>query len=189
MRQRVPSRAWYSPGRPGRRPRVLIEDDDPALAVSDFSRFAQAGFDVAYCSGPASAPGDCPVLQGRRCNLLAGADAVLHRLDPGWGAAAAIRRLYPGMTVVVPQEPGADGQPAAVPDGCLPIPGTTSVPGQIAALRQARPQERPGPAAPRSPRLAAPGPHPPVTAAPRPHPPVTAPRPAAPRPQTPVRPA
>ncbi len=30
MKQRVPGRAWYSPGRPGRRPRVLVENDSKA---------------------------------------------------------------------------------------------------------------------------------------------------------------
>jgi hypothetical protein len=43
MKQRVPRRAWRSAGRPGRRPRILIEDDHPALAISDFSLFEQAG--------------------------------------------------------------------------------------------------------------------------------------------------
>ncbi|HTT52322.1 MAG TPA: hypothetical protein VMH35_13050 [Streptosporangiaceae bacterium] len=118
MKQRVPTRAWYSPGRPGRRPRVLVEDDHPALAISDFSQFGQAGFDVAYCSGPGVGPGDCPVLRGQRCALLDGADAVLHGLDPGLGVAVAIQQHRPGLPVVRP------------PGGC-------SVPGQIAAVRQA----------------------------------------------------
>jgi hypothetical protein len=114
MKQRVPSRGWYSPGRPGRRPRVLVEDDHPALAIADFSRFGQAGFDVAYCSGPGGVRSDCPVLRGQRCALLDGADAVLH----GLGIAGAIRRQRPGIAVI------------ELPAGC-------SVPGQIAALRQA----------------------------------------------------
>ena len=114
MKQRVPSRDWYSPGRPGRRPRVLVEDDDPALAISDFALFGQAGFDVAYCSGPGGAAGGCPVLRGQRCALLDGADAVLH----GLGLAAAIRRQRPRIAVIE-------------------LPTECSVPGQIAALRQA----------------------------------------------------
>jgi hypothetical protein len=118
MKQRVPSRGWYSPGRPGHRPRVLVEDDHPALAISDFSRFEQAGFDVAYCSGPGAAAGCCPVLRGQRCALVEGADAVLHGLDPGLGVAAAIRRRHPGTAVIEP-------------------PGACSVPGQVAAVRQA----------------------------------------------------
>ena len=56
MKQRVPGRAWYSPGLDGRRPRMLVESDSEALAISDFSLFQQAGFDVAFCSGPGRTP-------------------------------------------------------------------------------------------------------------------------------------
>lgn len=137
MRQRVPTRAWYSPGRPGRRPRVLVEDDHPALAISDFSLLQAAGFDVAYCSGPGDTPTDCPLVCGRHCDLLAGADAVLHGLDPELGIAAAIRRRHPGIPVVVKQRRRADGSVAAVPEGCAPLCYSCSVRGQIDALRQA----------------------------------------------------
>jgi hypothetical protein len=143
MRQRIPSRAWYSPGRPGRRPRVLVEDDDTALAVSDFSLFAQAGFDVAYCSGPGDNPGDCPVLRGQRCRLAAGADVVLHGLDPELGVAAALLRQQPGLRILAWQRHGTDGRPRPVPDGCEPLAEGSSVPGQIAAARSALPRKRP----------------------------------------------
>lgn len=62
MRQRVPTKAWHSPGRAGRRPRVLVEDDHPVLAISDFSLLKAAGFDVAYSSGPGDTPSDCPLV-------------------------------------------------------------------------------------------------------------------------------
>ena len=137
MRQRVPNRAWYSPGRPGRRPRVLVEDHHPALAISDFSLLQAAGFDVAYCSGPGDAPGDCPLVRGQRCDLLAGADAVLHGLDPGLGIATAIRRRHPGIAVMAKQSRHADGSVEAVPEGCELLCSECSVKGQIDALRQA----------------------------------------------------
>jgi hypothetical protein len=137
MRQRVPSRAWYSPGRPGRRSRVLVEDDHPALAISDFSLLQAAGFDVAYCSGPGDTPGNCPLVRGQPCQLLAGADAVLHGLDPGLGIAAAIRRRHPGTAVVVKQRRRADDSAEAVPRGCEPLCYGCSVNGQIDALRRA----------------------------------------------------
>jgi hypothetical protein len=142
MRQRVPTRGWYSPGRPGRRPRVLIEDDHPALAISDFSRFTQAGFDVAYCSGPGEAGQGCPVLRGQRCSLLAGADAVLHGLDRGRGVAAAIRQQHPTATVLAEQGHAEDGPAEPLPDGWLPIARGCSVPGQIDALRRALVRKR-----------------------------------------------
>lgn len=36
------------------RPRLLIEDPDPALRVADSSLFTESGLDVALCSGPSA---------------------------------------------------------------------------------------------------------------------------------------
>jgi hypothetical protein len=135
MRQRVPTRAWYSSGRAGRRPRVLVEDDHLALAISDFSLLQDAGFDVAYCSGPGHTPRDCPILRGQQCDVLAGADAVLHGLDSGLGIAAAIGRRHPRIAVVAEQHPRVDGSPEAVAGGCTPLISSCSVHGHIDALR------------------------------------------------------
>ena len=135
MKQRVPRRAWRSARRPGHRPRVLIEDGRPALAISDFSLFEQAGFDVAFCPGPGRVA--CPLPGGRPCPIVAGADAVLHGLDPGLGVAAAIRRHRPGLPVVVAQRRRADGSLPPVPPGCTPHVFPSSVQGQIGALWRA----------------------------------------------------
>ena len=142
MRQRVPSRDWYSPGRPGRRPRLLIEDDHPALAVSDFSRFTQAGFDVAYCSGPDAAGQSCPALRGQPCALLAGADVVLHGLGLDRAVASAIGRQHPGAAVLAEQGHAEDGSAEPLPDGWLPIAPQCSVPGQIDGARRALARRR-----------------------------------------------
>ena len=137
MKQRIPRRAWNSPAGAGHRPRVLIEDDRPALAISDFSLFQQAGFDVAFCSGPDPGEAACPLLRGEPCPVLAGADAVLHGLDARLGVAESIRRAHPGTPVIVRQRRlGPDGA-QDVPDGCLPLAPECSVPGQIGALRRA----------------------------------------------------
>lgn len=137
MRQRVPRRAWYSPAGAAHRPRVLVEDDHPALAISDFSLFQQAGFDVAFCSGPGRAASACPLLRGQECDVLASADAVLHGLDPRLGIVAATRRTHPDLAVVVEQRSCAGAGLEAVPDGCLPLVFPCSVHGQVQALRQA----------------------------------------------------
>jgi len=136
MRQRIPARAW-SNGAAGHRPRILVEDDHPALAISDFSMFQQAGFDVGWCSGPGADPASCPLLSGGDCPALAGADAVLHGLDVRSGVAAAIRRRRPELPVVVASRRHADGSQDEVPEGCLPLADPSSVHGQIDALRQA----------------------------------------------------
>jgi hypothetical protein len=137
MKQRAPRRTWQAPGRAGRRPRILIENDEPALAISDFFLFEQAGLDVAYCSGPGDDVMACPVLRGQRCPLVAGADAVLHGLDPAFGIAAAIGRQRPGLPVVVEQRRGADGSPQPVPESCMQLTSPCSVKGQIDALWRA----------------------------------------------------
>lgn len=137
MKQRVPRRTWSSPGLPGRRPRLLIEDGRPALAISDFTLFRDAGFDVAFCSGPGSDLADCPLMRGQRCMLVDGADVVLHGLDAGAGVAAAIRRQRPELPVVVEQRRQQAVQEDPVPAGCVPLGYPCSVRGQIDALMRA----------------------------------------------------
>lgn len=137
MEQRVPGRSWFSPREGLHRPRVLIEDDHPALAISDFSAFRDAGFDVAMCSGPDRLPERCPLLRGEQCGVVASADVVLNGLDPRLGVAAAIRHQHPGVAVVVEQQRFADGSVAAVPPGCTPLVFPCSVNGQLEALRAA----------------------------------------------------
>jgi hypothetical protein len=137
MKQRVPGRAWYSPGLPGRRPRMLVESDSEALAISDFSLFQQAGFDVAFCSGPGRTPRACPLLRGQDCAVLAGADVVLHGLDSALGIAAAIRQARPGLPVVAQQPIREDGSMEPAPEGCLPLVYPCSVHGQVDAVRRA----------------------------------------------------
>ena len=134
--QRVARRTWRSPGAGTGRPRILIEDDHQALAISDFSLFEQAGLDVAFCSGPGAEPRACPLLRGRPCPVVASADAVLHGLDPALGIAAAIRHQRPDLPVVMKQRHPGAGQPLA-PAGCTVLPCSASVPGQIDAVWRA----------------------------------------------------
>jgi hypothetical protein len=135
MKQRVPRRTWRSPDADTGRPRVLVEDDHEALAISDFSLFEQAGLDVAFCSGPGDDPRACPLLRGEPCPVLARANAVLHGLDPALGIAAIIRRQHPDLPVVVEQRRGPGGD--LPPEGCAPLPYPSSVKGQIDAVWRA----------------------------------------------------
>jgi hypothetical protein len=137
MKQRVPGRSWYSPSEGFHRPRVLVEVDHPALAISDFSAFRDAGFDVAVCSGPDRTPERCPLLRGEQCGLAAHADVVLHGLDRRLGVAEALRQQLPDLAVVVEQDRFADGGVAPVPAGCAPLSFSCSVQGQLDALREA----------------------------------------------------
>jgi len=137
MKQRIPRRTWSSPQPSGRHPRLLIEDGHPALAISDFSLFRDAGFDVAFCSGPGDEPGACPLLRGQQCPLVAEADVVLHGLDPALGIATAIRRRRPELPVVVEQRRARAGSAGAVPAGCVPLGYPCSVSGQVDAVGRA----------------------------------------------------
>jgi hypothetical protein len=129
MKQRVPGRTWYSASG-HRRPRLLIEDDHPALEISDFAAFRDAGFDVAFCSGPGGAPASCPLLGGADCDVLAGADVVLHGLEGG--LAANIRWWHPEVQVIV--------KGGTTAGGCSAVPACCSVKGQVDAVRRALPK-------------------------------------------------
>jgi hypothetical protein len=142
MRQRVPRRTWCSPGAGTGRPRVLIEDDHQALAISDFSLFEQAGLDIAYCPGPGKEPPACPLLRGEPCPVLARAEAVLHGLDPALGIAAAIHRQHPGLPVVIEQHRRPGGGMPPVLEGGAPLPYPCSVKGQIDAVWRALDRRR-----------------------------------------------
>ncbi len=142
MDQRVPGRRWYSPA-VAHRPRVLVEDGHPALAISDFSIFTEAGFDVAYCSGPGDGPAGCPLQRGEECEILDGADVVLHGLDQSLDLAAAIHERHPEAGVVVEQRRHADGSVDPVPEGCTALVFPCSVTAQLDALRRALARRRP----------------------------------------------
>lgn len=121
-----------SPGRP----RLLIEDPDPALRIADFHRFTEAGLDVALCSGPDHAD-RCQLVEHGECLLAAAADVIM--MGPGIGQsteeiAAALHRHHPDVPVIVevPRYGTHD-----VPDGCVPLPTPISVDGQIRAIWRA----------------------------------------------------
>ena len=115
--------------------RVLVETDDPALAICDFGSFVDAGFSVVVCGGPADGH-PCPALDGQPCPALDEADVVFNTFhDSGlrYAVANAVRAMAPDVGVVV----SAPAEDAGLPDGCVFVSDVTSVPGQVAALRRA----------------------------------------------------
>jgi len=117
--------------------RLLVESPDPLNAISNFDAFRNTGFEVTVCEGPAGDAHDCPVVRGEPCPLVAEADVVLFELDsdPPRRAEvlAAVQARRPDLPVVVMS---ADSAPDAA-TGCTMIRPTTSVDGQVAALRKA----------------------------------------------------
>jgi hypothetical protein len=117
--------------------RLLVESPDPVVAVSDFDAYHRAGFDVTVCEGPRDDTTDCPVVRGEPCPLVTEADVVLFDLDPAprrrAEVLAAMRADRPELPIVVCSTAPA---PAAA-RGCAAIRPTTSVNGQVGALRKA----------------------------------------------------
>jgi hypothetical protein len=118
------------------RPRLLIEDPDPALRVADFHRFTEAGLDVALCSGPDHGEG-CRLVELGDCPMAAAADVILMGRDLGESRAeiaAALHRHHPDVPVIakVPRQGSEEA-----PDGCVPLPTPISVDGQIRAVWRA----------------------------------------------------
>lgn len=116
--------------------RLVVETNDPALTISDFVCFRQAGFDVTVCHGP---DGDhpCPVVTGDTCTALDRADVVLNALDD----VDAQRTVVDAVHAAVPDVPMvvnlAPGMPDDLPSGCVPLSRTMSVGGQVDAVRRA----------------------------------------------------
>jgi hypothetical protein len=117
--------------------RLLIESSDPALAISGFRVYRQAGFDVSLCEGPLLDGRECPLVRGEGCPFASEADVVLFDLGddaaPRLAALEAIIANRPNLPIVVrangPLPPAARRFDAILP--------TTSVPGQVAILRRA----------------------------------------------------
>ena len=135
MKQRTHNSPWSEDRHP-QRPRMLIEDPDPALQVAEFRCFEDAGFDVALCTGPDEGS-PCPLQQGGECRLAELADVVV--MGPGMAphraaVAAAIHRQRPDVPVVV-QVPRED--PGQCPPGCITQYVPSSIDGQIRSVWRA----------------------------------------------------
>ena len=75
-------------------------------------------------------------MRGELCQALAGADAILHGLDPRLGVATSVHQQLPGTPVLLKQR-YTDGGVQPVPAGCTPLVPECSVRGQIEALHKA----------------------------------------------------
>jgi hypothetical protein len=126
-----------SPDTGGGRPtHVLVESDDPYRTMADAVAFADAGFDVVICGGPANGE-TCTALDGMPCPLVTDADVVLNDISDSetrTAIADAVRATTPDVPVVVRLPAGGDDD---VTPGCLRLSANASVSAQVAALRDA----------------------------------------------------
>ena len=125
---------------PAGKPRVLVEDPSELATISDHSLFRQAGFDVAVCSGP-DPTAACPLVGKGTCALADNADVVLFGLDLDDPAARDVLhahlRRHAERPVVVALRRDTDVGPLDDAAACTVLPTSTSVGGQVRALRRA----------------------------------------------------
>jgi hypothetical protein len=102
------------------RPRVLVETPSGRWPLEHAA--TTAGLHVITCAGPGHNP-ECPVLNGRECQLVACADAIVVRSQPGDQDWETLTRshsvIHPDVPVVV-ESTGGQPQPAALEDIRLP---------------------------------------------------------------------
>lgn len=96
-------------------PRALVECEDPMIQDGLTRVLHEHGYTVAVCGGPqARATRTCPLVADGACQLLDGANVVLHLLDAAepanWTILSSIREHVPETAVVVEVGP-TDGNP------------------------------------------------------------------------------
>jgi hypothetical protein len=137
-----------TPGWPprGDAARVLVEA--AGHRWSRTSALDASGYEVVTCGGPAHrGTAGCPVLEGDRCPLVDGADAVVVALRPDDPRTeeliAAHRRLRPELRIVVqpPTDPVADALPDA---GVCRLAAGAPAAELLAAIRDAVRAAHPG---------------------------------------------
>lgn len=85
--------------------RVLIENGNARARTAQAELLRDRGFVVFECGGPDPLGDGCPLLQGEVCDLVEGADLVLHDLDLDDPQHASVfdqlRARYPDLPVVL----------------------------------------------------------------------------------------
>lgn len=90
----------------GPRPRVLVENPDLGVGFAVELALEADGCEVAVCGGPDRLPGHrCPLVFDEDCALAAGADVIVHGLNPDRPEHAevlrALRAKHPSTPMVV----------------------------------------------------------------------------------------
>ena len=122
--------------------RVLVESDHRAVRREISEELETAGFDVVSCGGPfALHSGGCALVTGGSCPGAAGADVILHRLNPGNPACrevlVALKRTYPRTPIAVEIREVDLARFADVLDGCSVVLMPADAGAMVAAIRGA----------------------------------------------------
>ena len=94
------------PGEGGRAPRIVVENSDFGIGYAVERVLDEAGYEVAVCGGPDNlTKHECPLVFSGSCDLVSGADLIVHSLNPDRPEHAevlrAIRAKHPDVPVVV----------------------------------------------------------------------------------------
>jgi CheY-like chemotaxis protein len=96
-RTRIGWRQWQA------RPRVLVEDPDPAWQQV-VREFLAASCNLAFCTGPERLPGGCSLVEQGRCPLAEAADLILTSLNldrvENREVVSTLPRFCPGVPVI-----------------------------------------------------------------------------------------
>ena len=85
--------------------RVLVVNHDTDLADEEVDSLRRRGYEVRECLGPIGA--SCPVLAGRRCDLVTWADVLVYDAwatgepDGAQGLIDGLRAIHPDVPVVL----------------------------------------------------------------------------------------
>lgn len=136
-RERQPS--W---GERDERQRVLVENPDFGVGFAIERVLEDAGYEVAVCGGPDSLRGhECPLVFTGACELVSGADVVVHSLNPDRSAHAevlrALRAKHPDTPIVVEVPGPSASRHEGLLDGCVVVPFPATRESLVGAVAEA----------------------------------------------------
>lgn len=109
------------------RPRVLVENPDVGVGFAVERFLEREGCEVAVCQGPDGLRRHrCPVIFDEDCTLAAGADVILHGLNPDRPEHAevlrALRAKHPATPLVVEVPTPSAERHTGLLAGCVVVP-------------------------------------------------------------------
>lgn len=127
MHARATHPSWGERGTAPLRPRVVVENPDFGVGYAVEKVLEGAGCEVAVCGGPDQlVDHQCPLVFDGACDLVAGADVVVHSLNLDRPEHAevlrALRSKHPEVPLIVEVPGPSADRHAGLLDGCVVVP-------------------------------------------------------------------
>lgn len=127
MNARASHPSWGERGTAPARPRVVVENPDFGIGYAVEKVLEDAGCEVAVCGGPDQLVNQaCPLIYEGTCDLVAGADLVVHSLNLDRPEHAevlrALRSMHPEVPLIVEVPGPSAARHVGLLDGCVVIP-------------------------------------------------------------------